>query len=260
MKTNQEYTVNEFAKLCNTTVRTINHYEELDLIKPHKILENGYRLFHLHQVDQISSIMLYKDYGFSLKQIKEMMTSTSFDTQIHHLNLQKKMIEAQKKNLLEKEERINYILSEIQKASSNEIVQFENISEQHLDITPVLNESDSFLVNYLSNGFRNGVIINPFENRITGFYSTVSSGTKTISGECMCTYMKEKGYDVQAVLRFFKENALRHGIPMSDIYGETIIETENMYLFKYYMMCDLKQQFLIRKRFPSVSMTKIKSG
>ena len=90
MKTNEEYTVNEFAKLCNITVRTINHYEELGLIKPHKILENGYRLFHLYQVDQISSIMLYKDYGFSLKQIKEMMSSTSFDTQIHHLNLQKK--------------------------------------------------------------------------------------------------------------------------------------------------------------------------
>ena len=241
MKTNQEYTVNEFAKLCNTTVRTINHYEELGLIKPHKILENGYRLFHLHQVDQISSIMLYKDYGFSLKQIKEMMTSTNFDTQIHHLNLQKKMIEAQKKSLLEKEARINYTLNEIQKASQPDKIHFETIIAQHLDITPVLHESDSFLVNYLSNGFRNGVIISPYENRITGFYSTGSNGTKTIFGECICTYMAEKGYDVQTVLNFFKETAQQYGIPVSDIYGETIFETENMYLFKYYMMCDPKQ-------------------
>ena len=241
MKTNQEFTVNEFAKMCNTTVRTINHYEELGLIKPHKTLENGYRLFHLHQVDQISSIMLYKDYGFSLKQIKEMMSSTDFDAQIHHLKLQKKMIEEQKKSLLEKEARINYTLTEVQKASFCETIQFETLSELHLGITPVLHESDSFLVNYLSNGFRNGVIINPFENRITGFYSQEQSGSNIISGECMCTYMKEKGYDVQTVLQFFKENALRYGIPMSNIYGETIIETENMYLFKYYMMCDPKQ-------------------
>ena len=42
-------------------------------------------------------------------------------------------------------------------------------------------------------------------------------------------------------IQFFKENALRYGIPMSNIYGETIIETESMYLFKYYMMCDPKQ-------------------
>ena len=241
MKTNEEYTVNEFAKLCNTTVRTINHYEELGLIKPHKILENGYRLFHLYQVDQISSIMLYKDYGFSLKQIKEMMSSTSFDTQIHHLNLQKKMIEAQKKSLLEKEARINYTLNEIHKASITEKIHFETLPVQHLNITPVLHESDSFLVNYLSNGFRNGIIINPNKNRITGFYSTASSGTQSIEGECMCTYMKEKGYNVHVVLQFFKEQALLHGIPMSDIYGETIIETENMYLFKYYMMCNSKQ-------------------
>ena len=241
MKTNEEYTVNEFAKLCNTTVRTINHYEELGLIKPHKILENGYRLFHLYQVDQISSIMLYKDYGFSLKQIKEMMSSTSFDTQIHHLNLQKKMIEAQKKSLLEKEARINYTLNEIHKASLTEKIHFETLPVQYLNITPVLHESDSFLVNYLSNGFRNGIIINPNENRITGFYSTASSGTQSIEGKCMCTYMKEKGYNVHVVLQFFKEQALLHGIPMSDIYGETIIETENMYLFKYYMMCDPKQ-------------------
>ena len=240
MKTNEEYTVNEFAKLCNTTVRTINHYEELGLIKPHKILENGYRLFHLYQIDQISSIMLYKDYGFSLKQIKEMMSSTSFDTQIHHLNLQKKMIEAQKKSLLEKEARINYTLNEIHKASLTEKIHFETLPVQHLNITPVLHESDSFLVNYLSNGFRNGIIINPNKNRITGFYSTASSGTQSIEGKCMCTYMKEKGYNVHAVLQFFKEQALLHGIPMSDIYGETIIETENMYLFKYYMMCNSK--------------------
>jgi hypothetical protein len=53
--------------------------------------------------------------------------------------------------------------------------------------------------------------------------------------------MKEKGYNVHAVLQFFKEQALHYGIPMSDIYGETIIETENMYLFKYYMMCNSKQ-------------------
>ena len=241
MKAKLEYTVNEFAKICNTTVRTINHYEELGLIHPHRILENGYRLFHFYQIDLISSIMLYKDYGFSLKQIKEMMTSTDFDTQIRHLNLQKELIENQKKNLLEKEARITYTLNEIKKASLSEKIHFETLSELHLSITPVLHETDSYLVNYLSNGFRNGVIINPFENRITGFYSQEQAGSKVISGECICTYMAEKGYDVQAVLQFFKENALRHGTPMSNIYGETIIETENMYLFKYYMMCDPKQ-------------------
>ena len=242
MKSKLEYTVNEFAKICNTTVRTINHYEELGLIQPHKVLENGYRLFHFYQIDLISSIMLYKDYGFSLKQIKEMLSSSDFSTQIHHLNLQKKIIEEQKKNLLEKEARINYTLNEIQKASLSEKIQVETISTQHLNITPVLNESDSYLVNYLSNGFRNGVILNPFENRITGFYSTEQNGSKSISGECICTYMQERGYDVQTVLKFFKENALRYGIPMSNIYGETIIETENMYLFKYFMMCDPTQE------------------
>lgn len=241
MKRKHEYTVNEFAKLCNTTVRTINHYEELGLIKPYHVLENGYRLFHLYQVDQISSIMLYKDYGFSLKQIKEMMGSNDFDTQIHLLELQKEMIANQKKILFEKEEKINYTLNEIHKASKPEIVQFETIQEKQISITPVLHESEKHVINYLSNGFKSGIIINPFENRITGYYSTDPSGTHTLKGECICTYMREKGFDVQTVLKFFKETALRQRIPLSDIYGETIIETENMYLFKYYMMINTKQ-------------------
>ena len=62
MKNKNELSVNEFAKICNTTLRPINHYQELGLIQPAKILDNGYRIFTIHQVDQISSIMLYKDY------------------------------------------------------------------------------------------------------------------------------------------------------------------------------------------------------
>ena len=236
MKANHEYTVNEFAKICNTTVRTINHYEQLGLIHPARILDNGYRLFSIHQVDIISSILLYKDYGFSLKQIKVLLSNDDFDSQITHLNLQKEIIQNQKKLLIEKEERINYTLSEIKRSSSPEKFHFFYSPEQRLSITPVLNETDRFFINYLSDGFRNGVIIDPDQKRITGYFSTESNGEKVISGNCICTYMNAKGFDVKTALQTFQKACEQYHFPLSEIYAETIIESGQSFLFKYFMM------------------------
>lgn len=236
MKSKHEYTVNEFAKICNTTVRTINHYEELGLLQPSRVLDNGYRLFSIHQVDILSSILLYKDYGFSLKQIKDLLSCTDFNSHIKQLNLQKQMIEKQQKILLEKEKRINYTLSEFNRYSSPETFHFFCIPEQRLSITPVLNESDRYFINYLSDGFRSGVIINPNERRVTGYFSTESTGSAAISGNCICTYMVAKGFDINAALNIFKEACSTYHLPISDIYAEIIIESGQDFLFKYFMM------------------------
>lgn len=150
MKNKNELSVNEFAKICNTTIRTINHYQELGLIQPAKILDNGYRIFTIHQVDQISSIMLYKDYGFSLKQIKEIMTRTDLKSQIDHLQMQKEMIENQKRMLMQKEERINHTLNEIKEASEHPDIFLTSLEEQRITITLISNDTDRHYINYLS--------------------------------------------------------------------------------------------------------------
>ncbi len=38
-------TVNEVSKLTGVSVRTLHHYDAIDLLKPTKITEAGYRLY-----------------------------------------------------------------------------------------------------------------------------------------------------------------------------------------------------------------------
>ncbi|MBQ7888274.1 MAG: MerR family transcriptional regulator [Erysipelotrichaceae bacterium] len=236
MKHKNELTVNEFAKICNTTIRTINHYQDLGLIQPSKVLDNGYRIFTIHQVDQISSIMLYKDYGFSLKQIKEMMVRTDLNSQIHHLQIQKEIIENQKRMLLQKEERIHYTLAEVQKASEHSNIFLTNLEEQHITITLISTELDRHYINYLSDGFRSGCVIDPVQKKTIAFYHTESDGESTLSGKCLCVYMTSQNFETDKVLQIFEEASKLYQIPLSRIYAEIILETNSFYLFKYFMM------------------------
>ena len=56
------YTVGEFAKICHVTPRTLKYYEERHLLKPAVTGDNGYRYYSLGQIDEVSAILLFRDY------------------------------------------------------------------------------------------------------------------------------------------------------------------------------------------------------
>ena len=60
----------EFARLCNTTKDTLFHYDDIDLLKPAKIANNGYRYYSLNQVFIFDMISMFKEVGMSLDEIK----------------------------------------------------------------------------------------------------------------------------------------------------------------------------------------------
>ncbi|EUJ25799.1 MerR family DNA-binding transcriptional regulator [Listeria grayi] len=64
-----EYTTGDFARLCNITKKTLFHYDKIDLLKPTRVDENGYRYYTLYQFDVVSAIKLYQTIGLSLKEI-----------------------------------------------------------------------------------------------------------------------------------------------------------------------------------------------
>ena len=40
------YKIGEFSKITNLTIKALHYYDEIDLLKPHRILENGYRMYN----------------------------------------------------------------------------------------------------------------------------------------------------------------------------------------------------------------------
>lgn len=73
------YTVNQLAKVSGVTVRTLHFYDEVGLLKPSFVAENGYRYYQEKELLILQQILFLRELGFELKQIQHIMNSGDFD-------------------------------------------------------------------------------------------------------------------------------------------------------------------------------------
>lgn len=78
MKNNMR-TVAEVRKITGVSVRTLHHYDAIDLLKPAAVTAAGYRLYDDTALERLQSILLFREVGFSLKEIKEILDNPGFD-------------------------------------------------------------------------------------------------------------------------------------------------------------------------------------
>lgn len=90
--------VNDFAKLANVTVRTLHYYDRINLLKPKYYDKNGFRLYGENEFTRLQQIMTLKFIGFSLSQIKEILSNKELNL-AETLQFQRQTIEAQKRKL-----------------------------------------------------------------------------------------------------------------------------------------------------------------
>ena len=72
-------TVNQIAKQTGVSVRTLHHYDSIGLLKPTEITEAGYRLYDADALERLYLIIVYRELGFSLKQIAGILDAPDFD-------------------------------------------------------------------------------------------------------------------------------------------------------------------------------------
>ncbi|MBY0544357.1 MAG: MerR family transcriptional regulator [Gammaproteobacteria bacterium] len=65
----------QLSKLTNVSVRTLHHYDRVDLLKPTVRLENGYRLYSESDLLKLQQIIALKFFGFELSQIKVLLAN-----------------------------------------------------------------------------------------------------------------------------------------------------------------------------------------
>lgn len=68
-------TVHEVAKLTGITNRTLHYYDEIGLLTPSIVTEAKYRIYTKGDLGRLQEILFYKEIGFSLKEIKLLLTS-----------------------------------------------------------------------------------------------------------------------------------------------------------------------------------------
>ena len=73
------YTINKVAKFSGVSTRTLRFYDEIGLLKPAHIGENGYRYYEQEQLLLLQQILFFRELGFPLGDIKKAMDSPDFD-------------------------------------------------------------------------------------------------------------------------------------------------------------------------------------
>ncbi|HFU3788590.1 TPA: MerR family transcriptional regulator [Streptococcus suis] len=92
-------TVKEVSQLSGVSVRTLHYYDEINLLTPSFIAENGYRYYDNEAFEKLQEILLFRELEFPLKEIKKIVGNVAYDReaalkdQIRLLELKKKHLE-----------------------------------------------------------------------------------------------------------------------------------------------------------------------
>ena len=91
-------TVNDVSKMTGVSIRTLQYYDNIGLLKPSGSTDTGYRLYDDTALERLQAILLFRELEFSLKEIKNIMDSSGFDRR-KALEQQIKLLELKREHL-----------------------------------------------------------------------------------------------------------------------------------------------------------------
>ena len=71
--------ISQVAKLTGVSIRTLQYYDEIGLLKPSELTAAGYRRYDDNALQTLQQILFFKELGFPLKEIKEILEKPNFD-------------------------------------------------------------------------------------------------------------------------------------------------------------------------------------
>lgn len=84
-------TISQVAELTGISTRTLQYYDEIGLLRPSELTESGYRLYDDEALQKLQQILFFKELGFKLKEIKEILQKPDFD-KINAFKRQKELL------------------------------------------------------------------------------------------------------------------------------------------------------------------------
>ena len=92
-------TVNEVSKITGVSIRALQYYDTIGLLKPGRYTESGYRLYDDTALERLQQILLFRELEFPLKEIRQILDAPNFDRekaleqQIELLTMKKEHLE-----------------------------------------------------------------------------------------------------------------------------------------------------------------------
>jgi len=94
-------TISALAELGNINIKTLYYYDKIWLLKPSLRKNNNYRVYGKKEILLLQQILFYKELGFCLLDIKDIISSEEFNV-ITSLKKQKSLLQKEKKDIGER--------------------------------------------------------------------------------------------------------------------------------------------------------------
>jgi DNA-binding transcriptional MerR regulator len=114
--TSRTYRVAELAAIAGVTVRTLHHYDALGLLVPNPRSRAGYRLYSEQSLLRLQQILIQRELGLPLEQIRRILDDPAFDLR-RALRDQKAALEARATNTRAMLQAVNAALSTLDSAT-----------------------------------------------------------------------------------------------------------------------------------------------
>lgn len=99
------FTVKQLSQLAGVTPRTLHHYDDIGLLKPYRIGNNGYRYYEEQALLRLQQILFYREMDLPLDEIRKIMADNSFDILI--------ALQSHKNALQKQAARLNRLLATV---------------------------------------------------------------------------------------------------------------------------------------------------
>ena len=71
--THKLFTIGQFAKLHEINKKTLMWYDEIGILKPAVVKENGYRYYSFHQSSLLETILMLRELNVSIPEIQTIL-------------------------------------------------------------------------------------------------------------------------------------------------------------------------------------------
>ncbi|MFS8354198.1 MerR family transcriptional regulator [Bacillus nitratireducens] len=163
MSKKEGYSIGEFSKRTGTSIRTLQYYDEIGLLKPEKNISSGHRVYKDKDILALQKIVSLKVLGYSLEEIRGMLNVKSLNISLKEtLQNQRVAFEEKKKQLevsIKAIERTMVCLKEDEEVDSNILMSLINSIQKE-------NEQRVWLEEYVSKEVADGLYNKPEEEGI----------------------------------------------------------------------------------------------
>lgn len=106
------HTVKQVADMAGVSVRTLHHYDDIDLLKPAHVGENGYRYYGREELMRLQQILIHRELGIPLAEIGAILDDPAFD-RLEALKSQRRRMVGEAERLAEMLRTIDRTIAEL---------------------------------------------------------------------------------------------------------------------------------------------------